>query len=81
MISVVSANWDKVCTPFTKRFGPHPHGICGSRIDETLSLLCIGGYNEFPSFNDARRKRDIDKGSTCFYKQAYFYNNVSFFLG
>jgi hypothetical protein len=66
MTSVVSANWNKVCTPFTKRFGPHPHGICGSRIDETLGLLCIGGYNEFPSFNDARKKRDLNKGKYLF---------------
>lgn len=65
LLSVVSANWGKVCTPFTKRFGPHPHGICGSRIDETLDLLCIAGYNEFPSYNVFRKKRDLVGGNTC----------------
>ncbi|XP_053398358.1 molluscan insulin-related peptide 3-like [Mercenaria mercenaria] len=57
----VTANWNRVCTPFTKSFGPHPHGLCGSRIDETLDLLCVGGYNEYPSYGGFRRKREISE--------------------
>ncbi|XP_060600844.1 con-Ins Im2-like [Ruditapes philippinarum] len=60
--NAVLANWDRVCSPFTKSFGPHPHGICGSRIDETLDLLCVGGYNEYPSYGGFRKKRDIAEG-------------------
>ena len=58
------ANWDRVCSPFTKSFGPHPQGICGNRIDETLDLLCVGGYNEYPSYGGFRKKRDTSEGKT-----------------
>ncbi|KAL4232116.1 hypothetical protein ACF0H5_009691 [Mactra antiquata] len=60
-ISTVSANWDRVCPPYSRR--PHPNGVCGSRIDEILSMLCADGYNEYPaapSF-DFRRKRNVDE--------------------
>jgi len=63
LVQTVSANWDRVCTPFTRSFGPHPRGICGRRIDETLELLCVAGYNEYPSTNSFfRKKRDTNKG-------------------
>lgn len=62
LVDVVMATWNRVCTPFTKSFGPHPYGICGNRIDELLDVLCIGGYNEYPNQNSFRRKRDISEG-------------------
>lgn len=63
LVQAVSANWDRVCTPFTRSLGPHPRGVCGQRIDETLEVLCIGGYNEFPSSsNYFRKKRETHQG-------------------
>ncbi|XP_045169862.1 molluscan insulin-related peptide 3-like [Mercenaria mercenaria] len=43
-LTVVSCGAMKSCSPLTK---PHPHGICGSKIDEALDLICgKGGYVE-----------------------------------
>ena len=63
-LQAVLGSWDKTCTPFTRSFGPHPSGICGRRIDETLSLLCMGDYNEGPSF--FRKKRETENNGNNF---------------
>lgn len=43
-ITLVSCDPMKSCSPLSK---PHPHGICGSKIDEALDLVCgKGGYVE-----------------------------------
>ena len=59
-LQCVMAAWERTCTPFTKSFGPHPRGLCGRRIDETLSLLCMGNYNQSPG--QYRQKRETESG-------------------
>ncbi|WAR07386.1 hypothetical protein MAR_017344 [Mya arenaria] len=49
LLRAVCADWERVCTPFTRSFGAHPGGICGHRLDEMLDVLCVDGYNQYPS--------------------------------
>ncbi|XP_052808151.1 con-Ins Im2-like [Mya arenaria] len=62
LLRAVCADWERVCTPFTRSFGAHPGGICGHRLDEMLDVLCVDGYNQYPSQSSGyggyfRRKR------------------------
>ncbi|KAK3096599.1 hypothetical protein FSP39_001578 [Pinctada imbricata] len=38
----IFAGFERICTGNER---PHPQGICGSYIPETLHLLCMGSYN------------------------------------
>lgn len=53
MIAIVNSSDHKVCSAHSK---PHPQGICGSKIDEVVKLVCgKGNYNE----KQYRKRRSV----------------------